>query len=268
MAEPAWKIPLVAGDEVAADEEDAGLSDEPEGGSVLQRWVFHPDGRAELVELPLTPELFLDPQLEDKMVQGWLHIRTVLDLFELLSRHFRVEPDLIVLCDMKHLLGPGLPGPAPDISIVRGARHPNPDLASFDLIRQGVAPCLVIEVISPRDARLRRADEVDKVALYQRVGIQEYLLIDLPRRQQPLRIKGYRLDAAGRYAPLDPEEDGFLPSTTTGLRFGVSPSGDQIEILVAATGERLLRPIEEVEARQAAEEEIARLRAEIERLKR
>ena len=41
-----------------------------EPGITLLRWVERPDGRLEQVELPLTPELFLDPQLGDQWMQG------------------------------------------------------------------------------------------------------------------------------------------------------------------------------------------------------
>jgi hypothetical protein len=60
-----------------------------------------------------------------------------------------------------------------------------------------------------------------------------------------------------------------------GLRFGVSPQGDWVEIFDARTGERLLssREVEaarkaERAARKAAEAKLERLRAEIERLKK
>jgi hypothetical protein len=47
----------------------SGESD-PEGRSsgtvLLQRWIERPDGRMELLEIPLTPADFLDPQLEER----------------------------------------------------------------------------------------------------------------------------------------------------------------------------------------------------------
>lgn len=286
MAEPAGGDPQ---EELETDTEPVAL---------LQRWIERPDGSLELLEIPLTPEDFLDPQLEDKWIQGWPHTRNVLSLYGMLSRHFRSVRDVIVLSDMKHLLGPGLPGPAPDISIVRGARDPDPDLYTYDVVEQGVAPCLVIEVLAPFDARIRCTDEVDKVALYQRVGIPEYLLVDVPRRatEHRFRIKGYRLSAEGLYQPIQPDAQGFLRSKTTQLRFGTSPTGDRIEIFDARDGERLLASLElqaaydaakeraaweeqrrqaaeeraarEAVARKAAEAEMERLRAEIDRLKK
>ena len=269
-------------------EPDHELADgEPSEVTILQRWVERPDGRMELVELPLTPELFLDPQLEDTMVQGRPHGLVRRFLTELLERHLRSETDVMVLEDVKHLLGPGLPGPAPDVSVIRGAQNPDPDLSSFDVVEQGVAPCLVVEIVSPKDARIRRTDEVDKVKLYQKVRITEYILVDLPRRAtgHRFRLKGYRLGTDRRYLPMEPDADGFFLSTTTHLRFGVSPKGDRIDLYDALTGVRLRSPLEEEEgwkaekaarqaaeerasreaaARKAAEDELQRLRAQIE----
>ncbi|MDA4744972.1 hypothetical protein, partial [Enterobacter hormaechei] len=77
--------------------------------SILQRWIERPDGRMELIELPLTPELFLDPQFEDSMVQGGLHAFVRRNLADLLYRAMRHDETALVLEDVKHLLGRGLP---------------------------------------------------------------------------------------------------------------------------------------------------------------
>jgi Uma2 family endonuclease len=281
MAEPAWKTPL---------EE----SDEPEGGYsgvvLLQRWIERPDGSFELLERPVTLEDYLDPQLEDKLIQGNPHALVRRTLADVLYRHFLPDKDVFVLEDVKVLFGPGFPGPGPDVSVIRGARDPDPDFESFDTVKQGALPCLLIEVISPSDARVRRMDEVDKKELYERIGIPEYLLVDLPRRAtgHRFRLRGYRLGVGRRYQTVEPDGEGRLLSETAGLRFGVSPDGQWIEVFVAATGERLLTSWEaeekaarEAEGRKAAEErtaqaeegwkaaeeELVRLRAEIERLK-
>jgi Uma2 family endonuclease len=172
-----------------------GESDEPDdassGAVMLQRWVERPDGGLELQEKPLTVEDYLDPQLEDKLTQGRPHSDRCRFLAELLSRHFQSDEDVIVLQDVKHLFGPRLPGPSPDVSVVLGAR--DKEFWTYDAVEQGVFPSFVIEVISPSDARVRRMDEVDKVELYQRVGIPEYLLVDMPRR-----ATGYRFRIKGR----------------------------------------------------------------------
>lgn len=274
MAEPAEGI---------LDEENLG-PDTESVVALLQRWIERSDGSLALLEIPLTPKDFLDPHVEDKWIQGWRHSRTLSSLYLMLYCHFRSEQDVIVLCDMKHLLGPGLPGPAPDISIVHGVRDPDPDMYIYSAMEQGIVPCLIIEILAPFDARIRRTDEVDKVALYQQVGIAEYLLVDLPRRatDHRVRIKGHRLGPEGRYRPIEPDAQGFLLSETTQLQFGASSAGDRVEVIDARTGKRLLGLLEldqahqaaeekaarEEAARKAAEAELERLRAEIERLKK
>jgi Uma2 family endonuclease len=266
MAEPARK-PSFAPRDLAEDDEEHGP------GILLQRWVEGPDGRMELIELPLTPELFLNPQLEDKWMQGERHSDTATDLFRLLKGHFTSNPDILILFDMKHYLSTGLPAPGPDISITRGLRKG--DRFSFDVETEGVAPSMIIEVVSPLDSRIRRTDLRDKVAIYQRAGIREYLIIDSTLRDRRFRLLGYRMDRTGRYRPIEPDAEGRLFSETLGLWFQASPDGERVLVFEHPGMRRLLnleeekeRADREAQARQAAEAEVARLKAEIERLRR
>lgn len=236
----------------------------------LQRWIERPDGSFELLERPLTPEDFLNPQLEDKMTQGRAHADTTGYLFEIVKDHFASQPDVAVSMDLKHIFGPGLYAPSPDVSVVRGVSDPELMEESYDFRVIGVLPCLLIEVISPKDRRIRRVDEEDKLRFYQKVGIEEYFLVLPPRRRrlgQRFGLWGYRLGTDRRYRPIEPDENGRLLSSTTGLQLAVSPEGDRIDVFNAATGERYQTLTEERVARAAAEEELERLRAEVRLLK-
>jgi Uma2 family endonuclease len=269
MAEPARNRPT--------------FEDPDEWTCTLLRYVGGPDGRMELRETPLTPEDFLDPQVGDTMVQGNQHHVAVLFLYELLARRFQERPDVLVLSDLKHLMAPRR-GPAPDVSVLMGLEKDfDRDIESYDLRAGGVVPSLIIEVVSPSDRRIRKVDEVDKVELYERIGVREYLLHDLPRKRNGGRAgwRGYRLDMAGRYARIEPDARGRLFSETTGLLFGINPAASWAEVVDAKTGERLLSPSEEKEGRLRAEEalrretearkvteaEVARLREELARLR-
>ena len=297
MAEPAWKQWAPPEREVADEME--------EERSVLQRWVELPDGRLELLELPLTPELFLNPELDDKMSQGEWHDLTAGEISGILRSWFKAQPGGVrVFHDLKHLLGPGLPGPSPDVSVVHDLRDPTP-LDSLAFEKEGVRPSLVVEVVSPLSARVRQTDLDKKVKLYQRVGIPEYLIVDTSTRKRASRrytLLGYRLDATRRYQPIEPDAQGRLLAETIGVLFQIAPSGDRVLLFEAATGRRLLNLEEqteradreteradreaersareaearktaeeeaarEAEARAAAEAENARLREEIERLR-
>jgi len=240
---------------------DSAVSQETAEESTLLRWVERPDGELELVELPLTPELFLDPQLEDKWVQGQAHDDTACELRDLLVRHFRSQPDVLVTHDMKHLFGRGLPAPAPDVSVIRGVRK-RADRPSFSVRKEGVVPSLIVEVVSPYSARIRRTDLERKVKLYERVGVSEYLIADSPR-EAPSRwysLLGYRLEAQGRYQPIEPDAEGRILSETTGLWFQVSPDRSRILVFEYPGGRRLLTSTE-------LEDELAHLQEEMKRLR-
>jgi Uma2 family endonuclease len=266
------------------------VDDPDEWTSTLLRYVEGPDGRMELRETPLTPEDFLDPQVGDTMVQGKQHFIAVNFLFELLARWFRGRPDVLVLGDHKHLMAPRR-GPAPDVSVLMNLPEDfDSDIESYDIHAVGIPPSLIIEVVSPSDRRISKVDEVDKVELYERLGVREYLLHDLPSERNGWRVgwRGYRLGKAGRYVSLKPDVQGCLLSETTGLLFGANLAGNWAKIVDAKTGQRLLSPTEEEEgrlhaeealrreterrqreqkAREAAETEVARLREELARLR-
>jgi hypothetical protein len=92
--------------------------------------------------------------------------------------------------------------------------------------------------------------------------------VDLPRRATThrFRLKGYRLGPDGCYRLIEPDREGGL-SETTGLGFAVSPHGDRVH-LRRHDGARLLTPQEAEEGLKAAEAELERLGAEVERLRR
>lgn len=128
---------------------------------------------------------------------------------------------------------------------------------------EGKAPDVVIETTS---RKTRRKDTVDKPQLYARLGVKEYFLFDPDQEYLDPPLQGHRL-AGGDYARVEANEAGCLESRELGLRLCLEEGCLQFYRL--DTGERLLAPAEraaaEAEARQAAEAEIARLRAELSR---
>lgn len=270
MAVPARKLPTPW---------DQAPDDDEETGSLVLQWcALHPDGRVEIEEIPVTPELFLDPPpFEHKIVQGRKHNFYVQDLSSRLAVYFSHRKDVLVLSDVKHYLGvPSLPNPCPDVSVIQGLPFRDLEPEVFDVTVEGVRPSLIIEVVSPKDPEIRKMDMETKPRVYARAGIPEYIYLDPPRRKNGRRIQlvGHRLGARGRYRPMKQDAEGRLVSETTGLLFSVSAKGDQVVIVDAATGRELL-PVEGLESArraaerraEAAEAEAARLRAELERLK-
>jgi Uma2 family endonuclease len=235
---------------------DLEILDDEAPGSWVHRWVSLPGGGREFQELPLTPEYFLDPRFGDQMVQGPVHSDVTRTLADLLKRCYLDRDDVLVLSDVKLLWGHReWRRPAPDVTLVEGVRNPKRKRRSFNVVREGVRPTLVIEVVSEDDAELRYVDQVEKVSLYARERIPEYLLLDPPQKATGYRYQwtGYRLDANRQYQKIEPDAEGRLFSETTGLWFGVSPDGQQIWLFDAVTGKRLLTSEEEQRARETAE---------------
>ncbi|HEX4963356.1 MAG TPA: Uma2 family endonuclease [Thermoanaerobaculia bacterium] len=233
------------------------------------RYVHLPGGEVEEERIPLTAEDLLDPQLGDvDLTQGGPHAKLSQRLGGILELFFEDEPDVLIISDVKILWGiPGLKEPAPDAAVIRGVRDKEELGEVFDVQLEGVRPCLVIEVVSPKYAEIRRNDYVEKKEIYERAGIPEYLIVE-PFRLRGIPIRqwtGYRLGPDGRYRRIEPDGEGRLHSETTGLLFGIDEEGSLL-VINARTGERLLDLNQLSSARKAAEAEIARLRAELERI--
>lgn len=118
-------------------------------------------------------------------------------------------------------------------------------------------------------------DLEDKVEIYRRAGIPEYVIVDSTRQDRRFRLLGHRLGRAGTYRRIDPDDEGRVLSATTGLWFQVSPDGERVLLFEHPSGRQLLN-LEETEAQllateekvRVAEAEVARLQAELERLRR
>jgi len=155
---------------------------------------------------------------------------------------------------------------APDVFVVKGV--PGHQRRIYKLWEEGQVPCLIVEVTSKSS---RKEDLATKKPLYERLGVQEYILHDpLGEYLQP-RLQGFRL-ARGLYQPIPSASGSAIRSRTTGVTFKVEANG--LRLVDSTTGEPILSGEETRAARRAAEErasaaedEIARLRAELERLR-
>ena len=271
MSEPVRKAPAPVLVDPSEDEQDAFVF------GWRSEHVLLPGGGFAEREIPLTAADLLDPKIGDHLVQGTHHFGIAQMLFDLFDRRYRAEKDVFISSDLKICWGiKGLPDPAPDVAVIRGVRDKEENRDSFDVVREGVLPCLIVEVVSSRTAEHRRADYEKKVAIYERAGVPEYVIVDpqLHLKRPKMRISGYRREASGRYRTIEPDREGRVLSETTGLWFSVSADGQRLWLVDAVTGERMLisREVEDLaeresESRRLAEAELARLREELARLK-
>ena len=229
-------------------------------------FVRQPGGGVEERQVPLNAADLLDPQINDYLACGSHHVGVCRMLFDLFDRRYRAEKDVFISSDLKICWGiEGLPDPAPDVAVIRGVRDKEENRDSFDVVREGVLPCLIVEVVSSRTAEHRRADYEKKVAIYERAGVPEYVIVDpqLHLKRPKMRISGYRREASGRYRAIAPDREGRLLSESTGLWFTVSADGQRLWLVDAVTGERLLtsREVEDLAERESESRRLAEARA-------
>jgi Uma2 family endonuclease len=209
-----------------------------------------------------------------------IHLNEMSDLLAALKRRYRGVPDIYVGGNLFLYYRQGDPRSvvAPDVFFVRGV--PSGLRKTFMLWEEGVAPCFIVEVTSgsTRDEDVRK-----KKILYEQLGVEEYFLHDPEGDYLSPQLQGFRL-FNDRYTTIRPKPDGSLESRTTGLTLRVE--GTNLRLIDTATGERLLwvaevdlarqaaeeraqaaeeRAEREAAARRSLEEELASLRAELER---
>lgn len=199
------------------------------------------------------------------MAETEFHLEETIYLIEALKDRFRDAQDVYVGGDMFLYYREGSPRHvvAPDVFVVLGV--PKRKRRIYKLWEEGRPPALVIEVTSEDT---RRKDLGSKKALYEQLGVQEYLLYDPLGDYLNPRVRGFHL-VGGLYTPMALDKDDSLQSSTTGLTFRMEE--DRIRLIDTSTGQILLRGEEARDlARRAqyAEKEAARLEAELEKLRR
>jgi hypothetical protein len=203
---------------------------------------------------------------------------------QVLRAHFANRPDALVsgegyLCDLP---GNARRSPNPDLLVSFGLEIP-PDVIEdeangYTISEIGKPPEFVLEVASETTAR---RDETVKRDTYASFGISEYWRFDRTGgRYYVAALAGDRL-VDGAYQPISVEtgDDGIIRGYSAALdlelhwkdrrlRFWNRPAHaylpDLLEALAALAAERSELAVERA-ARQTAEEEVARLRAELER---
>lgn len=219
-----------------------------------------------MAAIPLQRDDVYYPDSDGKpMAETEFHLEETIYLIEALKDRFRHAQDVYVGGDMFLYYVKGSPqhSVAPDVFVVLGV--PKKKRRTYKLWEEGQPPTLVVEVTS---ADSRREDQVRKKALYERLGVAEYILYDPLGEYLNPRLQGFRM-LDGSYVPIPYlEESRSLQSHAVGLTFHLEDS--RLRLIETLTGQLLLRGEEARElARSAksAKEEVERLRAELERLR-
>lgn len=198
------------------------------------------------------------------------HVKALLDTLETLQRHFADRPEVYVAGDNFLYWNESTPKVclSPDVYVVKGAgNHSRRVFQTWE--EGGLTPNIVFEITS---RGTKEKDFEEKLFLYeQELRVPEYFLFDPEGDYQDPPLIGYRLHE-GEYQPIS-IVDGRGYSEQLGL--GIEAEGVNLRFTLPATGKRIPLPSElvtmvEAERRRAdeAEAEIARLRAELEALRK
>jgi Uma2 family endonuclease len=158
-----------------------------------------------------------------------------------------------------------LPYVSPDTMVVKPTRPLGDVIRSYQIGRDGPPPLLTAEILSERSYEQRDLDE--KVTLYAKLGVAEYVLVDVTGLLLPQRLLLKRLQADGTWKD-EQDPDGGVTSQL-GFRLIIDHDG-KLRVLDAITGKRYARPDEaemEAEARRRAEERVRKLEEELLRLR-
>jgi Uma2 family endonuclease len=224
---------------------------------------------------PLEQEIEYPTSAGQLMAETLEHQQVMIDLILGLRQRYAERTDVWVAGNFVLCYERGNPRAhvAPDVMLAKGVAQ----RARLNYLLWEERPLsLVVEVTS---RTTRREDEGKKKALYERIGVEEYVLFDPFGEYLRPRLQGYRLER-GRYRPIPLQEDGSLLSRATGMTF--RPEGERLRLVDTATGEpqpwdeELRGQIgaleaahdRETAARKAAEDRVRTLEAELSRLRK
>lgn len=232
-------------------------------------------GHLNTFPLPSAPTETADlyPESDGKpMAETERHFRELVKNFNRIEDHFAHIPDVYVLGDMMMYYEEGNPRKSisPDIFVAFGIGRKERRI--YKIWEEGKPPDFVLEFASKGTYR---TDLTRKVQLYAAIGIPEYFVYDVDRRYLPTPLMGFRL-IGDEYVQIPALNTGGLPSLTLGLEFHVLEDSlgiydPETEAWLKTSAERAEdaeeRANQEADARHKAEAEVARLQAELERLK-
>lgn len=212
------------------------------------------------------------PESDGKpMAETDTHRKQMVYLIEALDDYFRNDPQVYVAGNLFLYYEEGDPHQvvAPDVFVVKGV--PKGDRRTYKLWEEeNKGPQVVFEVTS---RRTRKEDLGPKKGTYEMLGVQEYFLFDPLGEYLEPPLVGYWLEEGGYRR----EAGERLVSEVLGLELRVEE--EHLWLYDLETGEKLLSPLEaqaarreaearaeqEAAARREAEEELARLRAQMAR---
>ena len=203
--------------------------------------------------LPVVDEVVYPYADGEPMAESGIHSRFMLEMMYLLDKHFRNRTDILIGSNQFLYYVEGDPKQvlAPDVYVTFGVeKRPR---KTYKLWEVGRPPAVVIEVSSDTTAA---RDLGEKKGIYEYIGVQEYFVIDLLADYLDPPMRRFTLGEGGYTATRGRS----LSSEALGLRF-VWKGPNDVDLVDEASGQHVLRPLEEIAAREEAERYAAKAEA-------
>jgi Uma2 family endonuclease len=189
------------------------------------------------ISLPPPPGTTRDPLYPDSdgepMGETEYHVDALLYLYGVLQQWFRARDDVHVAGDMLLYYEQGNPSAVrgPDVMVSKGVRGKHLR-RSFRTWEEGVVPAAIFEITSNST---KREDQVEKPALYARLGVKEYFLFDPQGDYLQPRLQGFRL-VGEHYIPMKSEKADRLSSAELGLDLAIDIDAHLLRVVDPSTG--------------------------------
>lgn len=238
-------------------------------GTVAQSTLLVPTS----MEAGRAPEVREYPSCDGKpMAQNNRQLRVITSTVETLATHFRHHPDVHVRADffiyydiLREGEDPHTVSVVPDVFVVLGdVEVPQ---SSYKIWEVGIVPQFVMEVAS-RSTYER--DRYEKPAIYERLGVEEYWLVEptgeLLRGEDAGRmLMAWRLDPVGVYQRVEAGLEGGMRSEILDLDLFVVEG--RLRFWDSERGQFLEDQAELADSRQAAEQRAEAAESELARLR-
>ncbi len=209
------------------------------------------------------------PESDGKpMAETMKHILVITYLLDVLMAWFKDRADMYVGGNNMIYYAEGFPklSFAPDVYLIPGLDKTPRRI--IKLWEEKSAPSVIFEITSRATWEV---DLGDKMELYAQIGVREYFVYDVEHEELDPPLRGFRL-VGSTYERLRPNEDGEIFSQE--MQLALQEIDGTLRLIHPRTREILKNYVESAEAAREAEEqtraleqENARLRAELEKLR-
>jgi Uma2 family endonuclease len=180
------------------------------------------------------PVLYEDDE-EGDMGEASVHVAMIVVIYCGLKSILESDKRFQVFANLNLYYVPQRPAAyvSPDCMVVATWTGVPAELTSYRIGQEGPAPVLTVEVLSERSAQQR--DLAEKLIVYAKLGVPEYILVDVTGAFLPERLLLKRLQSDETW--VDEQDDNGGVTSKLGFRLIIEDDG-RLRVIDKATGRR------------------------------